>query len=71
MRASFHHHQHDDENDALSFSPNFFGNKGSASFQLLKKAGRHEKGAGRRALQKRPRQNTVLLGQHKKPQLYV
>ena len=48
MRASFHHqhhHQHDDE-------------IGRASFHLFKKAGRHEKGAGRRALQKRPRQNT-------------
>ena len=28
-------------------------------FGFLKKAGRHQKGAGRRALQKRPRQNTV------------
>ena len=34
------------------FHPNFF-------FGFLKKAGRHQKGAGRRALQKRPRQNTV------------
>ena len=28
-------------------------------FGFLKRAGRHEKGAGRRALQKKPRQNTV------------
>ena len=28
-------------------------------FSFLKRAGRHQKGAGRRALQKRPRQNTV------------
>ena len=28
-------------------------------FSFLKRAGRHKKGAGRRALQKRPRQNTV------------
>ena len=28
-------------------------------FGLFKKAGRHQKGAGRRALQKRPRQNTA------------
>ena len=31
-----------------------------ASFQLFKKAGCHEKGAGHRALQKTPRQNTPL-----------
>ena len=37
----------------------FLGQKGRASFRLFfKKAGRHQKGAGRRALQKRPRQNT-------------
>ena len=29
-------------------------------FGFLKTAGRHQKGAGRRALQKRPRQNTAL-----------
>ena len=29
------------------------------SFGFFKRAGRHEKGAGRRALQKKPRQNTV------------
>ena len=28
-------------------------------FDFFKRAGRHEKGAGRRALQKKPRQNTV------------
>ena len=28
-------------------------------FGFFKRAGRHEKGAGRRALQKKPRQNTV------------
>ena len=30
-------------------------------FGFFKKAGHHENGAGRRALQKRPRQNTVLV----------
>ena len=40
----------------------FLGKKGRASFRLFfKKAGRHQKGAGRRALQKRPRQNTVYV----------
>ena len=40
----------------------FLGKKGRASFQLFfKKAGRHQKGAGRRALQKRPRQNTAFV----------
>ena len=34
--------------------------KAGRHFGFLKKAGRHQKGAGRRALQKRPRQNTVL-----------
>ena len=29
-------------------------------FGFFKRAGRHEKGAGRRALQKKPRQNTVV-----------
>ena len=29
-------------------------------FGFLQRAGRHQKGAGRRALQKRPRQNTVI-----------
>ena len=28
-------------------------------FGFFKRAGRHEKGAGRRALQKKPRQNTA------------
>ena len=38
----------------------FLGQKGRASFQHFKKAWHHEKGAGRRALQKRPlSQNTV------------
>ena len=30
-------------------------------FDFFKRAGRHEKGAGRRALQKKPRQNTVKV----------
>ena len=30
-------------------------------FGFFKRAGRHEKGAGHRALQKKPRQNTVLV----------
>ena len=38
----------------------FFRKKGRASFRLLKKVGRPQKRAGRRALQKRPRQNTEL-----------
>ena len=29
-------------------------------FSFIKRAGRHQKGAGRRALQKRPRQNTGI-----------
>ena len=29
-------------------------------FGFFKRAGRHEKGAGRRALQKKPRQNTDI-----------
>ena len=33
--------------------------KAGRHFGFLKKAGRHQKGAGRRALQKRPRQNTA------------
>ena len=37
-----------------------FSQKGRASFRLFQRAGRHEKGAGRRALQKKPRQNTGL-----------
>ena len=36
----------------------FVKKKAGRHFGFLKKAGRHEKGAGRRALQKRPRQNT-------------
>ena len=40
------------------FHPFFFVNKAGRHFGFLKKAGRHQKGAGRRALQKRPRQNT-------------
>ena len=34
-------------------------------FGFFKRAGRHEKGAGRRALQKKPRQNTVDKRKHK------
>ena len=37
----------------------FLGKKGRASFQHFKKAWSHQKGAGRCALQRRPRQNTV------------
>ena len=37
----------------------FFYKKDRASFQLFKKAGRHQKWAGRRALEKRPGQNTA------------
>ena len=36
----------------------FFVKKAGRHFGFLKKAGHHQKGAGRRALQKRPRQNT-------------
>ena len=39
---------------------NFLVKKAGRHFGFLKKAGRHEKGAGRRALQKRPRQNTAI-----------
>ncbi len=35
--------------------------KAGRHFGFLKKAGRHQKGAGRRALQKRPRQNTDIV----------
>ena len=35
-------------------------NKAGRYFSFLKRAGRHQKGAGRRALQKRPRQNTAI-----------
>ena len=35
--------------------------KAGRHFSFLKKAGRHQKGTGRRALQKRPRQNTVSI----------
>ena len=38
----------------------FLVKKAGRHFGFLKKAGRHQKGAGRRALQKRPRQNTEL-----------
>ena len=37
----------------------FFVKKAGRHFGFLKKAGRHQNGTGRRALQKRPRQNTV------------
>ena len=33
-------------------------------FGFFKRAGRHEKGAGRRALQKKPRQNTEIYVLH-------
>ena len=40
------------------FKKCFFG----CHFSFLKRAGRHQKGAGRRTLQKRPRQNTEKVG---------
>ena len=36
----------------------FLVKRAGRHFGFFKKAGRHEKGAGRRALQKKPRQNT-------------
>ena len=39
----------------------FLGKKAGRHFGFLKKAGHHQKGAGRRALQKRPRQNTEFV----------
>ena len=36
----------------------FFGQKAGRHFSSLKRTGRHQKGAGCRTLQKRPRQNT-------------
>ena len=38
----------------------FFLNRAWRHFSFLKRSGRHQKGAGRRALQKRPRQNTEI-----------
>ena len=38
----------------------FLVKRAGRHFGFFKRAGRHEKGAGRRALQKKPRQNTVL-----------
>ena len=38
----------------------FLVKRAGRHFGFLKRAGRHQKGAGRRALQKRPRQNTVM-----------
>ena len=37
----------------------FLVKRAGRHFGFFKRAGRHEKGAGRRALQKKPRQNTV------------
>ena len=39
----------------------FWVKKAGRHFGFFKKAGRHQKGAGRRALQKRPRQNTAII----------
>ena len=39
----------------------FLVKRAGRHFGFFKRAGRHEKGAGRRALQKKPRQNTGLL----------
>ena len=36
----------------------FFVKRAGRHFGFFKRAGRHEKGAGRHALQKKPRQNT-------------
>ena len=76
MRASFHHHhhhQHDDEMmPCLFHTQKNSCKKGRASFQLFKKkAGRHQKVAGRRALQKRPRQNTAYRSRNVFGILYV
>ena len=38
--------------------------KAGRHFGFFKRAGRHEKGAGRRALQKKPRQNTACVVIH-------
>ena len=40
-------------------------------FGFFKRAGRHEKGAGRRALQKKPRQNTAKAGFILRMQIYA
>ena len=39
----------------------FLVKRAGRHFGFFKRAGRHEKGAGRRALQKKPRQNTGLF----------
>ena len=61
--ASFHHHHQHDEMMPCLFEKKlyiyFFGKKAGRHFSFLKKAGRHQKGEGRRALQKRPGQNTA------------
>ena len=61
VRASFHHHQHDDEMMPCLFNQKNLAKRTGRHFSFLKKAGRHQKGAGRRALQKQPRQNTDLI----------
>ena len=38
----------------------FLVKRAGRHFGFFKRAGRHEKGAGRRALQKKPRQNTEM-----------
>ena len=40
----------------------FLVKRAGRHFGFFKRAGRHEKGAGRRALQKKPRQNTDIHG---------
>ena len=42
----------------------FLVKKAGRHFGFFKRAGRHEKGAGRRALQKKPRQNTGCDGKY-------
>ena len=42
----------------------FLVKRAGRHFGFFKRAGRHEKGAGRRALQKKPRQNTALIRPH-------
>ena len=39
----------------------FLVKKAGRHFVFFKRAGRHEMGAGRRALQKKPRQNTAVV----------
>ena len=47
--------------DILNFFFFFLVKRAGRHFGIFKRAGRHEKGAGRRALQKKPRQNTEIV----------